>query len=77
MSSPCDVGRTGSPLTPAERQAIEAVSRHGTVKGAAAALGKRPKTIEHQLATARARLGVTTTIEAYRVLRDDEPPPPP
>ena len=71
MSDPADVGRPGSPLTPAERRALEAVARTGTVKGAAAALGRRPKTIEHQLATARARLRVTTTIEAYRIVRDD------
>ena len=70
MSDPLDVGRPGSRLTPAEQRALDAVSRHGTVKGAAAALGKRPKTVEHQLAAARARLGVTTTIEAYRLIRD-------
>jgi DNA-binding NarL/FixJ family response regulator len=71
MSSPIDVGRPGSALTPAERRALEAVARTGTVKGAAASLGKCPKTVEHQLATARARLGVQTTIEAYRVVRDE------
>lgn len=70
MSCPVDVGRLGSPLTPAERRALEAVARLGTVKQAATALGKRPKTIEGQLATARSRLGVTTTIEAYRAVRD-------
>lgn len=71
MSNPADVAPPGSKLTPAERRALEAVARCGTVKVAAAALGKRPKTIECQLATARARLGVTTTIEAYRVVRDE------
>ena len=71
MSDPIDVARYGSHLTPAERRALEAVARHGTVKSAAAALGKRPKTVEHQLAAARVRLGATTTIEAYRVLRDE------
>ena len=70
MSNPADVARFGSVLTPAERRALEAVARTGTVKGAAAALGRRPKTVEHQLATARARLGVATTIEAYRTVRD-------
>ena len=69
MSHP-DEARPGTALTPAERRAIEAVAHHGTVKAAASALGKRPKTVEHQLAAARARLRVTTTIEAYRVIRD-------
>jgi DNA-binding NarL/FixJ family response regulator len=71
MSSPADVAPLGSRLTPAERRALEAVSRCGTVKQAAVALGKRPKTIEGQLATARSRLGVATTIEAYRLTRDE------
>lgn len=63
MSDPVDVGRPGTPLTPAERAAIAAVRQHGTVKEAAAALRKSPKTIEHQLASARARQGVTTSIQ--------------
>lgn len=53
--------------TPAERRALEAVLQHGTVKGAAFATGKSPHTLVRQLASARARLGVTTTIEAVRV----------
>lgn len=53
-------------VTPAERRALEAVLRHGTVKGAAAALGKSQHTIERQLESARERLDVTTTIEAVR-----------
>ena len=57
-----------SRVTPAERCALEAVLRHGTVKGAAGALGKSPRTVEQQLARARERLDVTTTIEAVRVL---------
>lgn len=67
MSLP-DEARPGSPPTAAERRALDAVLRHGTVKGAAAALGKSPATIDHQLRNVRARLGVTTTIEAVRVL---------
>ena len=67
MSSPIDIGRPGSALTPAERRALEAVKRYGTVKEAATALRKSPKTIEHQLACARARQGVTKTIQ----LRDE------
>jgi DNA-binding transcriptional LysR family regulator len=59
------------PVTSAERRALEAVLRYGTAKGAAAALGKSPRTVEQQLRSARERLGVTTTIEAVgRVLVD-------
>lgn len=63
MSDPVDAARRGTPLTPAERLALEALRKHGTVKQAAAALGKSPKTIEHQLACARVRQGVTTTVQ--------------
>ena len=69
MSHP-DEARAGSRITPAERRALDAVARHGTVKAAAFALGKRPKTIEHQLATARRRLGVDTTLQAAVIVRD-------
>lgn len=62
-----------SRLTPAERRALEAVLRAGTAKGAAFALGKSPRTVEQQLASARARLGVTTTIEAVRVVFVETP----
>lgn len=57
-----------SRVTPAERRAIEALASHGTVKQAALALGKSPHTIERQLESARERLGVQTTIEAYRLV---------
>jgi DNA-binding NarL/FixJ family response regulator len=57
-------------VTPAERQALDAIALHETVKGAAAALGKSPHTIERQLESARRRLGVTTTIAAYKKSRD-------
>ena len=57
-----------TPVTPAEKAALEAVLRHGTAKGAASALGKSPRTVEDQLASVRARLDVTTTIEAVRVV---------
>lgn len=57
-----------SRVTPAERRALEAVLRHGTVKGAAYALGKSPRTVVNQLATVRARLDVGTTIEAVRIV---------
>lgn len=57
-------------VTPAEKQAIEAYARHGTVKQAAEHLGKSPHTVERQLESARQRLNVTTSIEAYRIVRD-------
>ncbi len=57
-------------VTPEELRAIEAVARCGTVKEAAVALGKSPHTIERQLESARRRLDVGTTIEAYRKTRD-------
>jgi DNA-binding CsgD family transcriptional regulator len=58
MSEPVDVARFGTPLTPAERRAIAAFRQLGTVREAAAALGKSPATVNHQLATARVRQGV-------------------
>lgn len=51
-------------VTPAERQALEAVARYGSVKAAAFALGKSPRTIEEQLASARRRLRADTTLQA-------------
>lgn len=59
VSNPEDMARPGTPLTPAERAAIEAFRRHDTIKEAAAFLGKSPSTLKHQLATARVRQGVT------------------
>lgn len=70
MSNPVDMARPGTPLTPAERKALEAWWRHGT-KGAAAALGRSPRTVENQLATARVRLGVATSREAWTRLREE------
>lgn len=67
MSHP-DEAPAGSPITPAERRALDAVLRHGTVKSAATRLGKSPATIDHQLRNVRARLGVSTTIEAVRIV---------
>jgi DNA-binding CsgD family transcriptional regulator len=61
-----------SGVTPAERRALEAVLRHGTVKEAAASLGKSPRTVVNQLATLRQRLDVTTTIEAVRIVFIDK-----
>jgi DNA-binding CsgD family transcriptional regulator len=58
-----------SRVTSAERRALEAVWKHGTAKQAAAALGKSQRTVEQQLRSARAKLDVTTTIEAVRASR--------
>lgn len=60
-----------SKITPAERQALEAVLRYGTTKGAAASLGKSQHTIERQLESAKERLDVTTTVEAIRIVFTD------
>lgn len=57
-------------VTPAELAALEAVAKYETVKEAAHALGKSPHTIERQLESARQRLGVSTTIAAYRKSRE-------
>jgi DNA-binding NarL/FixJ family response regulator len=55
-------------VTLAERSVLEAVAELGAVKRAAFALGRSPRTVEVQLASAHARLGVTTTIECvYRM----------
>ena len=55
-----------SRLTFAEHRALEAAWTHDTVKEAATALGKSPRTVEQQLATVRRKLGVTTTRAAIR-----------
>ena len=58
-------------LTLAERAAIDAIGRHGTVKAAAYALGKSPRTVEQQLRTARERQGVDTTAQLIYVKNTD------
>ena len=72
MSHP-DESRPGTSVTHAERQAMDALLRRGTVKGAAGELGKSPATVDHQLRSVRARLGVSTTIEAVRILYVEKP----
>lgn len=67
MSNPFDMAKPGTPLTPAEKKAIQAYQRFGTMKEAAAALGRSPRTIQNQLATARIRTGVGRSHQ----LRDD------
>lgn len=57
-----------SNVTPAERRALEAYARKGSVKDAAASLQKSTHTIERQLESARERLNVTTTVEAITIV---------
>lgn len=57
-------------LTPAERQALEAIARHGSVKAAAYALGKSPYTLTVQLASARRKLGAESSLQAYARSRE-------
>lgn len=59
--------------TPAEQAAIEAIGKHGTVKAAAHALGKSPRTVEQQLRSARERFGVDTTVQLVYVKNTDTP----
>ena len=58
-------------VTPAERRAIEAVQREGSVKGAAFALGKSYWTVVRQLDSARKRLGANSTIQATGMIREE------
>lgn len=59
-------------LTPAERRALEALGQHGSVKSAAHALGKSPRTVEQQVRSARDRLGVDTAMQAVvQMIRTD------
>jgi DNA-binding CsgD family transcriptional regulator len=60
-----------SAVTKAERSALEAVLKHGRVKIAAHSLGKSTRTVEQQLARARERLDVTSTVEAIRIVLID------
>ncbi len=55
-------------VTPAEERALEAMLRHGTIKEAAASMGKSPSTVNNQLAAARGRANVGTTIELVRIV---------
>lgn len=62
-----------SRVTPAERTALEAMLLHGSVKVAASALGKSPRTVEHQLARVRERLDVDSNLQAVRKVFIDRP----
>ena len=64
MADPALVARPGTPLTPAERLALEAMRHADTIEDAARMLGKSPGTVRAQLANARSRLGVRTTRQA-------------
>lgn len=55
-------------VTPAERRALEALLEYGQPKVAAYKIGKSARTIEQQLATAKARLGVGSNYEAIRIV---------
>jgi DNA-binding CsgD family transcriptional regulator len=55
-------------VTPAERDALRAVWENGSTKRAAHALGKSVRTVEQQLATAKARLGVDDNYNAIRLV---------
>lgn len=57
-------------LTPAERQALDAVARYGSIKAAAYALRKSPYTLDAQIRSARTKLGAVSTIQAYAMSRD-------
>lgn len=61
-------------LTPAEQRALDAVWIHGGVKEAAHALRVSRSTVEKQLASARSRLDVATTIDALRATRNSGSP---
>lgn len=58
-----------SRVTPAELAALQAFATYGTVKQAAHALGKSPRTVEQQLDSARRRLGVSKSMTAVLRLR--------
>jgi DNA-binding CsgD family transcriptional regulator len=62
-------------VTPAEEAALRALWDHdGSVKLAAHALRKSPRTVEQQLASARERLGAKSKWEAVRVVIVDREP---
>lgn len=54
-------------VTPAEEAALRAWwDNHGSVKAAAFALRKSPRTVEQQIDSARRRLGARSTVDAVR-----------
>lgn len=57
-----------SRVTPAERAALKALYENGSPKRAAYALGKSVRTVEQQLASAKARLGVDDNYRAIRLV---------
>lgn len=69
MSDPATVAPLGTPLTPAERRALAARDRTDTDAEAAELLGCSIHTLRAHLRNVRARLDVTTTQRAIRVVR--------
>lgn len=61
-------------LTPAERRALEAYGRHGSIKGAAYALGRSPRTVDQQLKSARSKLGVAANVQAVLIVDRESRP---
>jgi DNA-binding CsgD family transcriptional regulator len=57
----------GSPLTPREREVLQAVWDAGNGPEAAARLGISRHTLRTHLQNARSRLGARTTLEAIRL----------
>jgi DNA-binding NarL/FixJ family response regulator len=57
-------------VTPAEKRALDAMARYGSVKAAAFALGKSPHTVTRQLDSARRRLGAESSMQAYAMSRE-------
>jgi DNA-binding CsgD family transcriptional regulator len=60
----------GTPPTARELEVLRAVVDHAGEKGAAAALGIRPRTVNNCLRTLRERTGAGTTGQLVYVLRD-------
>lgn len=67
MADALTIAPKGTPLTPAERRALQARYWTDTDAEAAAVLGISVHTLRAQLANARSRLGVARTERAIRV----------
>lgn len=50
-------------LTPRQRQTVEAMMIHGTLKGAAKALGVQENSVKKALQSARVKAGATSTLQ--------------
>ena len=67
-ASPDDHGAAVARLTPKERECLDRWLGHATAKQMALELGITHHAVEKRLKSARAKLGVTTTLEAARLL---------